>query len=103
MKRFSIFLLMTAWLLSFASCSDQDNPSGGNGNEVEVTFALNLEGNHSLSRAISDGSQAKQLVYAVYDESGTVLPVFEGNQSQKVETVAGNMTAAAHPITIKLA
>ena len=103
MKRFSFFLLVAVALLSFASCSDQDNPSGGNGNEVEVTFSLNLEGNHSLSRAISDGSQAKQLVYAVYDESGTVLPVFEGNQSQKVETVAGNMTAAAHPITIKLA
>ena len=103
MKRFSIFLLMAAWLLSFASCSDQDNPSGGNGNEVEVTFALNLEGNHQVSRAISDGSQAKKLVYAVYDESGTALPVFAGSQSQKEESVPQNMVSAAYPITIKLA
>ncbi|MGN0056826.1 MAG: GLUG motif-containing protein [Phocaeicola plebeius] len=103
MKRFSIFLLMTAWLLSFASCSDQDNPSGGNGNEVEVTFALNLEGNHQVSRAISDGSQAKKLVYAVYDESGNVLSVFAGGQSQKEVSVPQNMTSVAYPITIKLA
>lgn len=103
MKRFSIFLLMTAWLLSFASCSDQDNPSGGNGNEVEVTFALNLEGNHQVSRAISDGSQAKKLVYAVYDESGTALSVFAGGQSRKEVTVPQDMTSAAYPITIKLA
>lgn len=103
MKRFSIFLLMAAWLLSFASCSDQDNPSGGNGNEVEVTFALNLEGNHQVSRAISDGSQAKKLVYAVYDESGNALPVFEGSLKQKVVTVANNMTTDPYPITIKLA
>lgn len=103
MKRFSIFLLMAAWLLSFASCSDQDNPSGSNGNEVEVTFALNLEGNHQVSRAISDGSQAKKLVYAVYDESGTALPVFPGGRLQNVESVPQDMTSAAYPITIKLA
>lgn len=103
MKRFSIFLLMAAWLLSFASCSDQDNPLGGNGNEVEVTFALNLEGNHQVSRAISDGSQAKKLVYAVYDESGNVLSVFAGGQSQKEVSVPQNMTSVAYPITIKLA
>ena len=99
-KRLLTLFAMTAGLF-IASCSSDELEKIGPGNEAQVTFALNVE-NGVQTKAISDGSGADKLVYAVFDESGNALPVFGANQTQKVET---NLTdlKTGHKVTINLA
>lgn len=61
-----LFLSMFAASMLFAtSCSNDELNAVQSGNEAQVTFSLGLE-NGIGSRAISDGTKADKLVYAVY-------------------------------------
>ena len=59
-------------MLLTTSCSQDELDVVQSGNEAQVTFSLGLEGGLA-TRAISDGTGAKKLVYAVYklDDQGT--------------------------------
>jgi len=98
-KRFFSLFAMTAGLF-MASCSNDELISDNSGGKAQVTFALNLE-NQVNTKAISDGSGADKLVYAVYDENGTALNVFEG-EAQKEETGLTDLKSG-HTVSINLA
>lgn len=61
---------MTGALLA-TSCSNDELDAVQSGNEAQVTFSLGVEGGIGVkTRAISDGTGADKLVYAVFDEDG---------------------------------
>ena len=57
--------MFAASMLFATSCSNDELNAVQSGNEAQVTFSLGLE-NGIGSRAISDGTKADKLVYAVY-------------------------------------
>ena len=58
------------FMILFASCTDElENRTD---KYIDVQFALDVESNLT-TRAISDGSQVTQLMYAVFDENGNVV------------------------------
>lgn len=74
MKKILSFIALAALLLT-ASCNKQESPVLG---DDQVTISLGLEG-VSATRAISDGSQVDQLVYAIYDKNGNLTSI-KGNE-----------------------
>ncbi len=83
-KKFLFGMFAAATMLFATSCSDEiDSPQSGN--EVIVSFAIGLE-NGTQTRAISDGTSADKLVYAVYDVNGNLIaPVGTDINSQFVK------------------
>ena len=77
-KNLFLGMFATASMLLATSCSNDELSAVQSGNEAQVTFSLGLEGSIA-SRVISDGTGAKQLVYAVYklDESNNNTPVLQ--------------------------
>lgn len=69
MKRLFWGMFVAAGMLVTTSCSNDDLDVASSGNEVPVSFSLGLE-NGISSRAISDGTGANRLVYAVFDNEG---------------------------------
>ena len=59
-------------MLFATSCSNDELDVVQSGNEAQVTFSLAAEGGIA-TRAISDGTGAKKLVYAVYNASGELI------------------------------
>lgn len=60
-----------AGTLLATSCSNDELDAVQSGNEVQVTFSLGVEGGIGVkTRAISDGTGADKLIYAVFDEDG---------------------------------
>lgn len=75
------FLLATAVMLGFASCSNEEIPAPvANGDAVTITVSLPAE---MASRAVSDGLTATNLTYAIYD--GEAL--LETNQGDATKAV----------------
>ena len=68
MKKNLIFGMFAAMVLS-TSCTNEDLSASQSENEVKVSVNLGLEGGIA-TRAISDGTGADRLVYAVFDENG---------------------------------
>ena len=68
MKKIFSSIMMVAAVLFAASCTSEDLTQNESGENVKVSFSLGLEG--ISTRAISDGSGANKLVYAVFDEAG---------------------------------
>lgn len=73
-KKFFLGMFVAAGLL--ASCSNEESASALSG-KAQVTFSVSLE-NGMGTRAISDGTSADKLVYAVYDANGVLLSNIEG-------------------------
>ena len=70
---FSSMLAATGILL-LASCSSDELETNQLGNDTQMTFVINLDnGIGASTRAISDGTQANKLVYAVYNEEGELV------------------------------
>ena len=70
---FSSMLAATGILL-LASCSSDELETNQLGNDTQMTFVINLDnGIGASTRAISDGTQANKLVYAVYNEKGELV------------------------------
>ena len=59
-------------MLLATSCSNDELDVVQSGNEAQVTFSLAAEGGIA-TRAISDGTGAKKLVYAVYNANGELI------------------------------
>ena len=64
-KKLFLGMFAAASMLFATSCSNDELDVVKSGNEAQVSFSLGLEGGIA-TRAISDGTQADKLVYAVY-------------------------------------
>lgn len=71
MKRYCIFLILALIGATAQSCINEKLEVSG-GNEVEVTFSLDVEGN-AQTRAISDGKSVDKIVYAIVTEDGELV------------------------------
>lgn len=90
-------------MLLVASCSENEVISNDSGNEVNVSFALQLPNDGPKTRTIGDGKTVDKLVYAVYDQAGEPLNVFgegETKTNQKVENDVGFSSAKTVNITL---
>ncbi len=72
MKKLFSSIMMAAAALFITSCASDDMTSSHTGEKAEVTFALGLEDGIG-TRAISDGTGANYLAYAVFNADGTIL------------------------------
>ena len=73
MKKRIIYAIAAALAISFASsCSQQNDFVQPIDELVEVSFNLSIEGKTS-TRAISDGTGANQLTYAVFNDLGEIV------------------------------
>ena len=91
-KKLFLGMFAAAGMLLATSCSNDELDVVQSGNEAQVTFSLGLEGGIA-TRAISDGTGAKKLVYAVYKLDADGTPVLQNvvgsdNNSQFVDTEA---------------
>lgn len=71
-KKFFLGMFAAAGILLATSCSKHEIIEHGSGDTVTVSFNLTTDG-MPMTRAISDGTGAKKLVYAVYDENGKII------------------------------
>ena len=71
-KKLFLGMFAAAGMLFATSCSNDEPDVVQSGNEAQVTFSLAAEGGIA-TRAISDGTGAKKLVYAVYNASGELI------------------------------
>lgn len=72
-KLFYSFFAAAAMLFAATSCSQEEMiENGASGNEVEVSFNVDLEG-QTASRTIADGLTVDQLIFAVYDKEGVEI------------------------------
>lgn len=75
-KKLFLGMFAAAGMLLATSCSNEELDVVQSGNEAQVTFSLGLEGGIA-TRAISDGTGAKKLVYAVYKLDANGTPVLQ--------------------------
>ena len=92
MKAKKLFLMFAAVGMLLATSCSNDEAFVLSSNEAQVTFSLGLE-NGMNTRAISDGTGAKKLVYAVYKLNADGTPVLQNvvgsnNEGQFVDTEA---------------
>ena len=85
-------MFAAAGMLLATSCSNDELDMVQSGDEAQVTFSLGLEGGIA-TRAISDGTGAKKLVYAVYKLDANEIPVLQkvvgsNNDGQFVDEAA---------------
>ena len=71
-KKLFLGMFVAAGMLLATSCSNDELDMVQSGNEAQVTFSLAAEGGIA-TRAISDGTGAKKLVYAVYNANGELI------------------------------
>ena len=71
-KKLLLGMFAAAGMLFATSCSNDELDVVQSGNEAQVTFSLAAEGGIA-TRAISDGTGAKKLVYAVYNADGELI------------------------------
>ena len=71
-KKLLLGMFAAAGMLLATSCSKEEQDVVQSGNEAQVTFSLEVEG-AIATRAISDGTGAKKLVYAVYNAQGQLI------------------------------
>lgn len=76
-KMFFLGMFAAAGMLLATSCSNDDLIEQASGNTATVSFSLATEG-APMSRAISDGSGAKKLVYAVYNANSELIDTISG-------------------------
>ena len=71
-KKLLLGMFAAAGMLLATSCSKEEQDVVQSGNEAQVTFSLAADG-RIATRAISDGTGAKKLVYAVYNAQGDLI------------------------------
>lgn len=101
MKRIA-FIGMCAGLMLATSCTNEDLGFSEGGTRVE--FTIGLDGDLA-SRAISDGTGAKKLVYALYDENQNIITTLPGadetnHQVTKTDAFPSDLT---DNVTLQLA
>ena len=75
-KKLFLGMFAAAGMLFATSCSNDELDVVQSGDEAQVTFSLGLEGGIA-TRAISDGTGAKKLVYAVYKLNANGIPFLQ--------------------------
>ena len=90
-KKLFLSMFAATGMLFATSCSNDELEAVQSGNEAQVSFSLGLEGAIG-SRAISDGTMADKLVYAVFDK--------EGNRINTIKQA--NKTGVTFPTTEKI-
>ncbi len=86
-KKLFLGMFATVGMLLATSCQNDELDAVQAGNEATVSFTLGVEGGVQ-TRAISDGSGANKLVYAVFDKDGN-----------RITTIAKVEKAATFPTT----
>lgn len=77
-KNLYLSMFAAVGMLLATSCSNDETESVSSGNEAQVTFSVGLEKSIG-TRAISDGTGANKLVYAIYDADGTLITTTTGS------------------------
>ena len=76
-KKLFLGMFAAAGMLFATSCSNDELEVVQSGNEAQVTFSLGLEGSIGSRAAISDGTKADKLVYAVYKLNDQGKPILQ--------------------------
>ena len=84
-KKLFLGMFAAAGMLLATSCSNDELDVVQSGNEAQVTFSLAAEGGIA-TRAISDGTGAKKLVYAVYNAKGELIKTIAKTDENGVTT-----------------
>ena len=77
-KKFFLGMFAAAGMLLATSCSNDELDVVQSGNEAQVTFSLAAEGGIA-TRAISDGTGADLLYYAIFDAHGKLITTINGS------------------------
>ena len=102
-KMFYTLFALAAMAMTSTSCSDElENGASANGNEVAVSFKVQLE-NAVGSRAIGDGTNAKYLAFAVYKEAvnDTIDNEVEALRQDNIEVDSETLTATVTTRLVK--
>lgn len=101
-KLFCMFAM--AGILLATSCSNDELDTVRSGNEAQVTFSLGVEGGiGTKTRAISDGTGANKLIYAVFDENGNRISSFTKVEKPNVSFPTTETLTLAKGQTYKVA
>lgn len=93
-----------AGALLATSCSNDELDAVQSGNEAQVTFSLGVEGGIGVkTRAISDGTGADKLVYAVFDKDGNRITTISKVERTNVTFPATETLILAKGQTYKVA
>lgn len=76
-------MFAAAGMLLATSCSNDELDAVQSGNEAQVSFSLGLDGG-TATRAISDGTSADVLVYAVFDKDGKRISTIQQVKKEDV-------------------
>ena len=101
MRNLLLMFTMVGMLLA-TSCSNDDLDTVQSGDEPQVTFSLSLE-KKIATRAISAGSPADKLVYAVFDENGDRISTIQKVEKTDVIFPATETLTLAKGQTYKVA
>lgn len=82
-KKLFLGMFAAAGMLLATSCSNDELDVAQSGDEAQVTFSLGLEGGIA-TRAISDGTGADVLMYAVFDKDGKRINTIQKVSKTKV-------------------
>lgn len=77
-KKLFLGMFAAAGMLLATSCSNDELDVVQSGNEAQVTFSLAAEGGIA-TRAISDGTGADLLYYAIFDADGKLITTINGS------------------------
>ena len=77
-KKLFLGMFAAAGMLLATSCSNDELDVVQSGNEAQVTFSLAAEGGIA-TRAISDGTGANTLYYAIFDADGKLITTINGS------------------------
>ena len=97
-------MFAVAGMLLATSCSKDELDTAQSGSEAQVTFSLGLEGGiGAKTRAISDGTSADKLVYAVFDGNGNRITTIGKEEKTGVSFPANVTLTLAKGQTYKVA
>lgn len=102
-RKLFLAMLAATGVLYVTSCTHEEYYDVQDSDMAQITFSLGVE-NAIGSKAISDGSGAKQLVYAVYNSNGELISTLNGadNNGQFVNNNAFDANLQAN-VNINLA
>ena len=92
-KKLFLGMFAAAGMLLATSCSNDELDVVQSGNEAQVSFSLGLEGGIA-TRAISDGTTANQLMYAVFDQDGKRITTIDKEVKDATFPTTANITLA---------
>ena len=106
-KKLFFGMFAAASMLLATSCSNDELNEVQSGNEAQITFSVGAKSGIGSRALVGDGTKADMLVWAVYNEAGTLLKVFKDTNNeyvgQETHTGVSDMTQTAKEVTVNLA